>query len=125
MNNNVNRFASAVLKYQGGARTEPGEPLVDLFSFEEAGILVWFEVRVEWLGPDYKAAVSNFGIRDRTVALSKDRRLQAAFSSAELETAKLKIQEYFSGPGGAKRAAGRGKCLEVVFLAGWAVQSGA
>ena len=62
----------------------------------------------------------NFGIADRVSALSRNILLQTPFGVQEIETAKKKIQDYFSGPGGELMAFGRGRCIEVIFPVGWA-----
>jgi hypothetical protein len=70
MPDEIDRLISATIKEEGVARTEPGEALVDLFSFDGAEPPVWMEVRADWVGANYKAIVSNFGIPDRASALS-------------------------------------------------------
>ena len=119
MANEHDRLASTIFTDQGVARTEPGDPIVILYSFEGADPPVWMEVRLNWVGANYIAVVSNFGIPDRAYALSTHPGLQTKFTSQEQATATEMIRRYFSGPAAAKWAFGRGNCLEVQFAPRW------
>jgi hypothetical protein len=115
----TDRLRSATMKYEGMARSEPGDRAVELFSLGGVERPVWLEVWKEWIRADYTAVIRNFGITDSAAARSTIPEMQIEFSTEEKDSAIKMIRQHLAGPDGCMLAFNKGRCLDVKFPYGW------
>jgi len=78
----------------------PDDTGIDVFRLSSNKDSVLFEMRYPFAqnGNDFWVIISNFGIPSADAAGSKTPLMQSEFNDIEAQSAKRRIEEYFSGP---------------------------
>ena len=91
-------FANAPIEADSVLLRDPD--LINVFRIIPGEKPIFFELRYKYAenGNDFWVIIENFGLFDRDLAGSKTPMAQRQFTAAEAESARYRIDEYFSGP---------------------------